>query len=240
MQGRSDRLPAAAAQPTSAPRTGRRVGCAAALLAASFLMAALSSGARADQVITNGGFETGTLAGWNAGIRPDRANGGMPYLFNTPSGWLVSNQTQTDGTLSLAPINGSSAFNGFEGSPAGLQFFLNQGFTFNSVLHDALLSFTFDIVGGPQAKGALGRRFEVWITSMSGHDRAKLFSYTITETDANPKQKVSMNIRSALNTLGPSAYMLEFREVIPEGNSGPALFVLDDVSLDLTQNSCPK
>src|SRR5207253_10706027 len=53
-------------------------------------------------------------------------------------------------------------------------------------------------------------------------------------------QTVNLDIRSALNSIGPGAYLLEFRETIPEASTGPAFFVLDNVSLDIQQNCGPK
>jgi hypothetical protein len=200
----------------------------------------LSSPAHAVEVITNGGFESGGFNGWNVGIRPDRANGGAPSLFDTPSGWAVSKETQTDGALSLSPVSGFSAFHGFSGNPAGLQFFLSQPFACNNLVSRAKLSFTYDVVGGPQTPNALPRKFEVWIRSTSGFDRAKLFSYSVLGIDANPPQTVSLDIRSAFNSLGPTQYLLEFRGVVPEGDTGPALFVVDNVSLDLQDNRSPR
>jgi len=80
----------------------------------------------------------------------------------------------------------------------------------------------------------------VVITDTLGHDRARVFHYEAPVTgDQNPRQTVSMDIRSAVNTLGRGAYLLEFRLTSPEANAGPALFSLDDVSLDFVANRSP-
>lgn len=248
MQGRSDRRQAVAGVSPVLHRRGRLAAYWAdgalahgrALLGMALLVGLLSAPASAVEVITNGSFETGNFNGWNVGIRPDRANGGAPSLFDTPNGWMVSKEAQTDGALSLSPPSGFAAFHGFAGSPDGLQFFLSQPFSCNNLVSRARLSFTFDVVGGPQADGAEPRRFEVWIRSISGHDRAKVFSYSVFGADANPRQQVSFDIRSAFNSLGPSIYLLEFRGVVPEGDTGPAIFVVDNVSLDLVDNRAPR
>jgi hypothetical protein len=247
MRGSRDRCEAAVGTRSLLPRRGRRAAGWATrsltrvpvLAGVGLLAGLLCSPASAVEVITNGGFETGNFNGWNVGIRPDRANGGMPSLFDTPSGWMVSNQPQTNGALSLSPISGASAFHGFAGDPAGLQFFLSQPMSCNNLVSRAKLSFTFDVVGGPQTANAAPRRFEVWLRNTSGHDRAKVFSYSVMGTDANPPQTVSIDIRSAFNNLGPTVYLLEFRGVVPEGDTGPALFVVDNVSLDLQDNRFP-
>ena len=85
------------------------VRVAAPLVWLGLLVAAAAGPVSASNVISNGGFDAG-FTGWVLGTRPDRANGAVPYLANSPSGWVVSNQPVTDGVLSLDPISGNTAF----------------------------------------------------------------------------------------------------------------------------------
>ncbi|APZ96400.1 PKD domain-containing protein [Fuerstiella marisgermanici] len=203
-----------------------------------------SHSAQPTDVIVNGTFATGDFTGWNVGIDPTRADGGRPFAVDVGGdGWLVGNS-------SLLP--GLSAFNGFDGGVVGssgplyeedLEFFLNQPITVGGPLSSALLSFQFDVAGGPafslSRSGAPteDRVFSVRATDSSGNVLSTFYSYTVagTTTDSNPIQNVSIDISSQLNALGAGNYLLEFHELIPQYFTGGGRFAIDDISLEIAE-----
>jgi hypothetical protein len=204
--------------------------------------AALSAGgtARAD-VIVNGGFETGTFAGWTAGstqVSPFTAalnDGQNSQVVNSVSGspaWFLRNKPANYFGTPATPITGYSAFNGFDGSPG--YFFLRQGFTTPGLLASAVLEFDFAVQSG---YGGLPRVFDVNVLNTSGAIQANVFTYS-RPTGYLPEwtpTHVTKDIAGVLNGLGAGSYQLEFRTTIPQDYTGAAQSAIDNVSLELTK-----
>lgn len=200
----------------------------------------------AAEVISNGNFETGDFTGWTVGIVPTFANGGRPYFVNSNgNGWVVSNSSQ--GSPSISPASGYSAFNGFDGgivdgngtaiAEGDLQFFLNQSFTKSGTVTSATLSFTYDINGGPNGQA---RVFSVQILNSSDAVVGTAYSLSVTSSGQNvPLTPVNIAIDSLLNSLPDDTYKLNFSELIPQYYTGPAAFMIDNISLDISSNATP-
>jgi hypothetical protein len=210
-------------------------------------------------VLVNGDFQTGDFTGWSVGIVPTNANGGRPYYVDPGGdGWVVANTNQT--AFAMPPINGYSAFNGFDGGvvngtsqpiyEADLNFFLRQEFAFSGNVSSAPLSFTFDINGGPYSTYSIRgtavepRVFSVFVLDQSLTLLTTIYANTVPVANSHPNNEVpltqvSLDISSQLNSLGGGSYWLEFHEFIPQYYTGGGGFVLDDVSLGLTTTALP-
>lgn len=206
--------------------------------------------------LANGDFETGDFSGWTVGITPTYAEGGRPYNIDpSGDGWVVASSNQ--GALNLSPIDGYSAFNGFDGGVVGssgalyeadLTFFLRQGFSWTDSLDSATLAFTFDIRGGPRTSYASrgtpveARVFSVNILDTSLQTLATVYQYAVAPQDYEPNPPVTspvLDIAPALSSLGAGSYVLEFSELIPQYYTGAGAFVLDNISLDVQTSVVP-
>ncbi|MEQ8785615.1 MAG: PEP-CTERM sorting domain-containing protein [Pirellulaceae bacterium] len=194
--------------------------------------------------IVNGGFETGDFSGWDVGILPGYDDGGRPYAIDpTGDGWIVSNVSPG----SLSPINGYTAFNGFDGGvldefgrpvrEGDLLFYLRQDFSFTGEVEAATLDFSFDIYGGP--RGSEPRVFSVNILD-GGSNVANLYTYSVASVDSNPLQTISLDIAPTLDALGAGTYTLSFEELIPQYYTGPGRFAIDDISLEIETAPVPE
>jgi hypothetical protein len=199
--------------------------------------------AQAVQIITNGNFETASFAGWTAGSTQNTTsfqaalNDGQNAqiingAFGGPAWYLRDKNANYFGSPNIAmPINGYSAFNGFDGDPG--YFFLRQGFSTTGTLSSADLDFDYAV---QSSYANLSRVFTVNILDPSNTPLANVFSYT-RPTGFFPAwspTNVNTDISTALNSLGPGNYQLEFRIDIPQSYTGPAQFAIDNISLDLT------
>lgn len=197
--------------------------------------------AQATQLIVNGGFETGTVAGWNATTTessPFQAalNDGKNSQIVTggPSNqaaWFVRNKAANYFRNQAAtPITGYSAYNGFDGS--GGNFKMSQGFTVDGSTKSALLDFMF----ATQATYSGNMRtFDANIMNSTGTSVLfNAYHFDLPKQDSTwAIHSISLDISSALNALGAGNYMLTFQEFVPSFYTGPAQFALDNISLDV-------
>lgn len=187
---------------------------------AIFLFAFAS--ARADQLITNGGFETGTLAGWTAASNGD-GNFSAVSGVTTP---LTFNDT-------AGPHSGRfyAVSDDFEGSQTQT---LTQSFTTPIFFQSATLSFAMfvnDIQGS--AFGSSGPGGEVTLLNSMGVPIAVLYGPVDTFENPlgvpNPYVLFSENIASLLSP--NTTYELQFSST---DSSGLINVGVDDVSLVTT------
>lgn len=198
----------------------------------------------AAQVLVNGNFETGTMAGWSAtstqatsfqaalndGQNSQVVNGGgsggpVWYVRNTPANYFGTPAT---------PIAGYSAFNSFDGDPG--VFTLKQAFSVSGPVANSILNFSF----ATQATyGDQVRSFDANILDSTG--TAVLFNafhFVLPYSDTSwAVHNESLDITTALNSLGAGSYMLAFQENIPQTYTGPAQFAIDNISLDITNRA---
>jgi hypothetical protein len=213
----------------------------AAVMAAMCCAAAQRAGAIV--VTTNGDFETGSFAGWNVGstqVNPFQAalnDGKNVQIVNSTSGepaWYLRNQPANYyGVPNVAtPINNYSAFNGFDGS--GGNYTLQQGFTVGAPLQSATLVFDWAV---QSSYGGLFRTFDVNILDALNSPLTNVFSYARPQGNL-PGWSItntSLDITSALNTLGLGNYQVQFLVNIPQNFTGAAQFAIDNIALDLTE-----
>lgn len=200
----------------------------------------IAGSAHAAQILVNGGFETGTVAGWTATTTQSTAfgsslNDGRNSQVVNGGGangavWYVRNQSTNYFGTAATPITGYSLFNGFDGD-AGV-FSLKQGFSLTSGVTKATLGFSFAAQSG---YSQTQRTFDVNIMSADG--RTVLFDvydyvlpYSQTGWTVN---NLSFDLTRAFNNLGAGNYVLAFQQMIPQSYTGPALFAMDNVALNV-------
>ncbi|MDO8802619.1 Ig-like domain-containing protein [Phenylobacterium sp.] len=187
------------------------------------------------ELITNGGFSTGTFAGWTAGsnqTNPYQASfggSGNSQVVNSTSGqpaWFMRNVAGGSAT----PISGYTAFNGFDGSPG--KFTLSQTIHIDETVSSAILK--FDFASTTSYSGA-ARTFDVVLTQ-GGVTKASFYHFVAPFGDSawSPVTQVSLDIGATLNSLSAGDYTLTFVEVIPSNFTGPGAFGLDNISLNAT------
>lgn len=187
------------------------------------------------ELITNGGFSTGTFAGWTVGsnqTNPYQASFGgsgntqIAYSDSGAPAWFLRNVAGGSAT----PINGYTAFNGFDGSPG--QFTLSQTIHIDETVSSAILK--FDFASTTSYSGAV-RTFDVLLTQ-GGTTVANFYHFAAPFRDSawSPVTQVSLDIGATLNALSAGDYKLTFIEIIPANFTGPGAFGLDNISLNAT------
>ncbi len=192
---------------------------------AIFLFAFAS--ARADQLITNGGFETGTLSGWTAASNGDGN-------FSVTSG----TSTPLTGNATVGPNSGTyyAVSDDYDGSQTQT---LTQSFTTPTSFTSATLSFEMfvnDVYGADF--GSAGSGGEVSLLTSGGGLIAVLYGPLDTfESPAgspNPYLSFSEDIASFLSA--NTTYELQFSST---DTSGPLNVGVDDVSILTTASTSP-
>lgn len=216
------------------------------LLAAASMAAAPSFAA---QVLVNGDFETGNFSGWTVGSSQSSPftasifSGASAVAMNdarTADAWAIRNTPANyfgSGSFAGSPINGYSAFNGFDGS--GGNFYLQQSFTFNGGNSDASLSFDWGIQS--QYSGTL-RSFSARLLDSNNALVSNLFSFS-QPTGSYTTWAVthtSVDLDAILSPLAAGTYKLQFLFDIPQNYSGPAQFAIDNVALNVTTTAVPE
>jgi len=203
--------------------------------------------ATAAELLTNGGFETGTFSGWSATSTQQTSfqaslNDGQNSQIVSGGGsggpvWYLRNQSANYFGTPQTPITGYSAFNGFDGD-AGI-FSLRQAFSIAGPVASAILGFSF----ATQASytGA-ARTMDANILALNGSVAFNAFHYVLPFNNSS-SWSVSNNaidITAALKTLGTGTYYLAFEQTIPQSYTGPAAFAIDNVSLSATTSNVPE
>lgn len=176
----------------------------------------------------NGGFETGTLAGWGSAQGP-----GTPYLR-----WTVTTAPGVAFFANGAPAAGDFfAQNGFDGS-AGITYDLFQEVAIPAAPLSAILSWRERIqwdldtfCGGC----LLPRLYEVTIQpSGGGSPILALYSQSLTPATIGDTGYVShtLDLRSMAPSILGTTVRLNWKLTVPESLTGPAQFDLDEVKLD--------
>ena len=180
------------------------------------------------ELITNGGFETGTFAGW------------IPVSNGSTGGcgsnvWEVNTTghqgCQSNGTTVSAPISGIyGAFNTFDG--AATPYTLTQQIAVPDSVLGATLSFLDEF--HMSYSGTL-RTFRVDFYDAIG---STLLDNVFSQNPGyNANQAWTLNtfdVTSLLSAQAGKTIDLRFTEIIPQGFTGPAGFGLDNVSLAAT------
>ena len=194
-------------------------------LASLAILAFAFVSARADQLIVNGGFENGSLAGWTT-----TTTGG-------DGGFFVSSSMSTPLTGNATVGANSGTYYAVSDDYSGSQKFLTQTFQTPTSFQNAILSFAIfvnDIDGA--YFGSSGAGGQVSLLSSSGSFLANVFGPADTFENPgypNPYVTVSQDIASYL--VANTTYQLQFSSSDAAGliNVG-----VDDVSL-ITSGTTP-
>jgi hypothetical protein len=189
--------------------------------------------AQAANLVQNGGFETGTFAGWTAIKDPLLASETQPWAVaatGSPGGggaFLVPVLTD--------PVEGEfSAFNGFEGSE-GLGYTLYQDVLIPAASLATLTTnhrIVFERFG---LTGTADRTFEISVRSTSN---ALLRSLFLQQIDLDGTAGVfDLGWKQGVFDLSDYAgqtVRIHFGQFVPDNFTGPAHFELDAISLEVT------
>ena len=192
---------------------------------ATTALLALSFTASGQQLIQNGGFESGDFTGWTA------TNQGTG---SCATDWTVGTSGSATGCTSVAdPFEGDfAAYNSFDGA-GPLEYRLSQTVSLPSGITSAELawvqSYALSIFSG-----ASPRTFNVLITDADDatvHGTVSSQSFSGSESSGGEWEQFNEDVTSVLEPLGGSTVNVVFVNVIPESFTGPAGFGLDAVSL---------
>ncbi len=200
---------------------------AAVLTAASTLSSGVAIAAPT-QLLVNGGFETGTLAGW--------ATSGQGTTGGCPSdgrNWNVSNSGGATGCLFAGnPLSGSyAAYVMNDSGVANNTYTLSQNFFVPTGLTSAILSWADSSVSG--YSGA-SRVFSVDLLEGAAL-LANVFTYSVPFNDGNATWDArSFDVSSVLAAHAGSTLTLRFSDFVPQVWTGAAGIGVDRVSLAAT------
>lgn len=198
------------------------------LVAAGLMLSAGGVEASVVNLIVNGGFETGSLAGWTA-VSSNADTGGCN------SGWTVSGFGAATGCSGVSnPLGSKAAYQSFDGYGPKTRT-LSQSFVVPE-LGSALLqfwdSYSFNIVLGKE----LPRSLDVNI--VSGGVTENVFHFLSPVgfgTGYSAFTLQSVDLTDVLFKHVGETVQLAFVTTIPETFSGPAGLGLDNISLNLTE-----
>jgi len=185
------------------------------------LLALSASTAGAQNVIVNGGFETGNLSGWTTS--------GLGTTSTCPIGprdWNVSNTGSATGCTAVAnPVSGSfAAYNMYDG-PGPLEYTLSQSFLVPTGVTTAQLNFLYTFTNPSDATREFGFRLLDGSTS--------IFSQAVGHGGTVPWTAYTSNLSALLAAQGGETLTLQYYSNIPRSWSGPAGLGLDAVSLNV-------
>jgi hypothetical protein len=186
------------------------------------LLATGAGRADAQNVIVNGGFETGDLSGW--------ATSGLGAATNTcptgPRDWNVSNNGNATGCSVVAsPIQGRfAAYNMYDG-PGPLEYTLSQSFLVPNGVTFAQLDFLYTFTNNTDATREFGFRLLDGATS--------IFSRAVAHGGGLPWAPYSSDLTALLAGSGGQTLTLQYYSDIPRSWAGPAGLGLDGVSLNV-------
>lgn len=199
---------------------------AGVLLAAGIGLGAAGADASIINLITNGGFETGTFTGWS--VASSNADTG-----GCDKGWVVSTTGGATGCSSVAnPLGRYAAYQSFDGTGPKTRT-LSQNFvvpTLSTAVLDFYDSYAFNIVLGRENP----RSFDVQLTSGGVTTNLYHFASPVgSNVNATPFGHINVDVSSVLLGLAGKAATLSFVTTIPDYFSGPAGFALDNISLNV-------
>jgi hypothetical protein len=191
----------------------------AALLAAFSTLAIQPAYAITAQLLTNGGFESGNLAGWTtSGLGSNTCSSGG-------QDWNVAPVSSTGCTVVAPPAVGTFAAYVMNDGFAGTNYILSQQFSVAAGLTSATLSFVANFV----APTASGRKLTVGLYK----NTTLLGNVAIIDTSGGPTPWLTWSIDVSALLVGQvgSDFSLRFTNSIPVSWTGPGGLGLDNVSL---------
>jgi hypothetical protein len=191
------------------------------VLSATFLAISAAS-ADAQNVIVNGGFETGNLSGWTTS--------GLGSAASTcPSGprdWNVSSVGTATGCTPVSnPVEGRfAAYNMYDG-PGPLEYTLSQSFLVPTGLTSAQLGFLYTFINPSDATRTFGFRV------LDG--ASSIFTQALAHSGSLPWTSYTTDLTAFLAGQGGRTLTLQYFSNVPRTWTGPAGLGLDAVSLNV-------
>jgi len=173
------------------------------------------------ELIANGDFEAGTLAGWSA------SSSNIDLAWEV--GWNVAPSALLGGGISVDdPIGGFAAYESFDGSGPKTRT-LTQSFVVPDTISHAELSFWDSWYVTTFHGGTLPRLFDAYL--LDGVDVYGLYHIATRNAQPLPFALQSIDVTDFLQQREGASVRLSFVTTIPEYGTGPGGFGLDNVSL---------
>lgn len=188
------------------------------------MMSSVARSAHIQQLITNGNFETGTLAGWSASTLP------FGCCTTWTPDWNVAASASAGGVVAVAnPIDTFAAYSSFDG-PGPVTRTLTQSFHVPDYqIAQAILSFADSEYIQTFHGGRLPRLFDVFLSD--GLLTQNVFHFESKSVHSPTFAQRSIDVTSLLQGWSGETVQLSFVLTIPEYGTGPGGFGLDNVSL---------
>ena len=187
---------------------------------------AFSTAAYADELVTNGDFETGDLTGWStSGL----GSSGCPF---GPNDWNVSSSGSATNCDSVAnPISGTfAAYNEGDG-PGPLTYQLFQDITIPTNVASGSLSWLETWI---QTHSGAARTFSINFFDPTGTTLLDtVWSETLPDGGSEDWTANGVDVTSFLQSEEGNTVRLEFDFAVPEAFTGAGGFGLDAVSLQV-------
>lgn len=193
------------------------------LLAALAVTASLGA-AHANNVVVNGGFETGNLNGWTTN-NVGSATGSCP---NADRNWNVATSSNTGCNAVAGPVGGGYAAYVMGDGAGPVDYILQQTIADPRGLTNGMLSFQWESSNAYDS----GRMFNVSIDGVDVFSQSTYGNFGWTNE--------SINVTSILQAHAGQQITLAFDNYIPHTWTGPGGLGLDNVALNVTATGVPE
>lgn len=187
-------------------------------------------GGTLNNLIQNGGFETGNLNGWTISNL-----GTAGFCPSAPRDWNVLNSNSTGCTDVGSPVYGNYAvYNMFDG-PYALTYRMYQTVTLPSTISSATLGYKYTV---SWSFSGLPRVLKVRVYDQANTTLlATLDQHSYTGSGSQGWTSVNVDVASLIAPYAGQNVIIDFSVEIPQAWTGPAGLAVDDISLNISNNS---
>jgi hypothetical protein len=198
-------------------------------LSALLLGLPLAAPLQATEILLNGGFETGDFTGWNVG--PNPGAGGCDQA------WTVAASGSECQPLG-APVGGFGAYTSLDGS-GPLTRTISQSFVLAGL---SAATLAWSEAAQVDNAGSLPREFSIDLRDAGNVLIANLYNeaFAAGASTGFGLTAHSLDLSALLAAHVGENVNIAFSTIVPENFTGPAGFLLDAVSLDVTAAAVPE
>ena len=199
------------------------------MVLAAGMLASVGAAANAQNLIQNGGFETGNLTNWSI---QGLGNSSCP---NAPGDFVVSNSGSATGCNSVSiPHSGSFAVYNMYDGPRAMTYTLSQVISVPNGVTSAQLDLWYTIDNGSDPSRSFG--FKVF----DGANTNIFSSVIATGYHSNGWTNATSDLSALLGAHGGENLTIELYTNVTASWSGPAGMGIDDISLNTEVSTTPE